>query len=305
MRCFRHLRHITRCLPLLLLLATTGTGFATDSCLQDEAPEGAAPIPCVGDVERLQDLYIQPGESDTDARARIELMAQFGRIDATRALAFFYLCGIGGEQDEAKGLELLTYAAEEGFAWAQMDLGILMQMTGNDEESRTEALRWYEAAADNPESTEYLRSAACIAAGTLYEYAGNGQNLDKALVWYEKSGSPDGLFHRAALYAHNPSLDGAAAKAAALFEEAAQQGMRQAFAQLANLAIMRHGEHDAYIRGFAWFTLALETAWSDEKPVLEQELSALRERMSPADIRKGEEFAAAWKNAHPEAFIPQ
>lgn len=307
MRFLSHLRPITRLLPVFLLLTTAGTGFALDSCPEEEAPEGAAPIPCVGDVERLQDLYIQPGETEVDARARIEIMAQFGRLDASRALAFFYMCGIGGEQDETRGLALLTHAAEEGFSWAQMDMGIVMQMRGDDEKSRSEALRWYEAAAENPESSHYLGSAACIAAGALYEHAapGSGQDLDKALSWYEKSGDPNGAFHMGLLYARNPSLPDAARLATRHLEEAAQGRIRQALAQLGNLATMRPGERDAYIRGFAWFSLALELAWSDEKPALEQELSALRERMPPADIRKGEEFAAAWKRAHPEAFIQQ
>lgn len=283
---------------LILLLGGGGVAFSAGT-------EDRAPVPCIGDVDREQDLYVLPGEPLEHARARIEYEALSGRIEAVRVLALFYLDGIGGERDEKKGLELLRDAAVHGSAWAQMDLGVQLQINASDRGSLEEARFWYTTAAENPASPGYLRSAACIAVGGLYEYLPreDGTHLDNALAWYEKGGGPDALFHMGLLYARNPSLDGAGEKAEALFLEAAASGSRQAFRQLAAAALVRNAGEQGETEAFTWLTLALATAWSDEKPPLQGELSRLRERMSPDAVQRAEARAAGWKKTHPHVFM--
>ena len=292
---FYALRTLLFLLSWLLVgsLVSTVNGYANN-----------APIPCIGDVDRAQDLYVQPGEGIEHARERIAIEAMMGRVEAQRILALFYFCGTGGEQNEEKGMELLVDAAEKGSAWAQMDLGIHLQTLAQDSSEFELARFWYEKSANNPESSEYLRSAACLAAGSLYEHMPqeNGLHLDKALAWYEKSDSPEGLFYSAMLYVRNQELPKSGENARAFLEEAAEKGVRQAFAQRATLALASQAGEGAYIDAFMWLNLALEVAWSGEKAPLEQELKNIREHMTRNAIVKGEKAATEWKTAHPQAF---
>lgn len=289
-----------------LALPAGGAEREKDSLIDDVGfpPSG------LGDLECGQSFYVQPGESYDDTRTRMQLLSNAGEVEATRYLAYCYLYGIGGETDMENGMALLRKAAENGSPLAQMDLAVMLAVIHDFHASPGTELRevgrWYEEAARNPRSSRLIKSQASFALGQLFETTPEiyGGDLNKALSWYEQGGGADGHFYTGLLYARNQDLPEAYAKAYANLEEAAQGGVRQAFAQLANLSLMRRtsSASSAYIDAYAWFCLACESAWTEEKAFLEAECAALRERMSPEDTRRAEQKAQTWRTAHPAAF---
>jgi len=106
-----------------------------------------------------------------------EKAAEQGYADAQMRLGLQYSSGQGIQEDKEKGLEWIKKAAEQGYARAQFHMGLL-------EEDNVKSAEWYEKSAEQGDSD------AQYELGLLY-FNGEGVPKDniKAGQWFNKAGN--------------------------------------------------------------------------------------------------------------------
>jgi TPR repeat protein len=92
------------------------------------------------------------------------------------------VCLAGTARADAKRVQIVREAAEEGDPAAQNKLGVFYEIGASIEQSDAEAVKWFRKAADQG------HGEAMFNLGEMYE-AGRGvpQNIDEATAWYKKS----------------------------------------------------------------------------------------------------------------------
>ena len=109
-----------------------------------------------------------------------------GNAEAQNELGHLYISGNGREQNHAEGLRLIRLAAEQGYAQAQTDLAVLYLDNEIVERDVAEAIKWYRLAADQGEPF------AQIELSCMY-FEGNGVSKDYVLahMWANINGDID------------------------------------------------------------------------------------------------------------------
>lgn len=147
-----------------------------------------------------------------------EKAAQGGHLKAATDLADIYLNGAEGvPMNKARAIELLSEAANSGFAEAQNSLGVCY-ITGNGvPENAAEAVKWFEKAAEQGEEFAMKNLALCLRDGN-----GVAVNKAKATEWFEKAAAKNNIqskFNLADMYANGDGVLVNYQKAEALLKE--------------------------------------------------------------------------------------
>ena len=150
------------------------------------------------------------GLSQSDAVKWLKKAADKSRTDAMRALADIYLKGKGTAPDKTTGRNWLIKASNYGDALAQRKLGDIYF-----DSVPTEALIWYEKAAEN--------------------------------------GDTDAAYIAAIMYAENFEIKPDSAKAAALLKQAAKGGHAAAMADYGLLVYQGNGAEKSATKAAQWF----------------------------------------------------
>ena len=189
---------------------------------------------------------------------------QMLRTDATRSvveaqdlLGTLYAEGRGVPQDYSKARQWWEKAAQQGSPTAQNDLGLLYVNGQGVPKNYTRARQWFEKAAaqGNAEGQNNLGTLCANGQGVPQDYS-------KARQWYEK---------------------------------AAAQGHASAQINLGVIYADGQGVPKDYVRAYMWWSLALAHSTGDEQYLAANNLEAIAERMSPAQIADAQRLATEWK----------
>ena len=153
-----------------------------------------------------------------------------GEASSQYELADYYLEGFGVKKDHNEALRLYRLAAEQGYAKAQVCLGIIYSGWNNYFGSKIidykESMKWYRLAAhQGHEGAQYV-------IGWMYA---NGQGIDQdykeAVKWYRltaQQGDSSGQFQLGMSYDTGQGVDQDYVRAHMWFNMAASQGYRDA-----------------------------------------------------------------------------
>lgn len=164
------------------------------------------------------------------ARDIFKHFAEKGDKNGQLKLGFMYEKGLGGSVDVAEAAKWYQLAADQDHATAQYLLGNLYQVGRiGSEPDYAEAKKWYSSAQGN-----YVPAA--IALGFIHDTVDD--DYQKALIDYQLAAdkhSPIGAYDLGLIYENGKGTPVDFKKAVALYQEAADQGHRQAMVQLAGL----------------------------------------------------------------------
>lgn len=207
----------------------------------------------------LGNMYAQGdgvAQSDANAATWFEAAAAQGHRDAQYNLGVLYLAGRGVDQDAVTALRWFAEAAEQGHPDAQYNLGISYLTGRNTDPNPAEAVRWLTAAADQDQLN------AVVALGLLNFEGQQGVERDEA-------------------------------RAAQLFQRAAEAGNAEGQYFLAVLYSRGMGVEQNPVEAYAWNDLAgrrarAGTELSNRVASLRQSLTEL---MNPSEIAQAETLA--------------
>ena len=130
----------------------------------------------------LPDGSPEQKEIRNHAKDKILELANEEDVFAQASAAWGYREGYGTAVDHVEAVKWVRKAAEQGFARAQYDLGLMYQFGRGVERSNEKAVEWYLKAAE-----QGLARAQCNL-GFMYEYGrGVEQSYEKAAGWYLKA----------------------------------------------------------------------------------------------------------------------
>jgi len=177
-------------------------------------------------------------------------------------LSHYYLRGIAVEKDEAKGLELLTAAADAGDAEALCQLGNFYEHGDFVKQSFSEAARLYRLAAEQEDEGEDVAQAQCFLSALLVSGHGVKENVKEGMQWLCKSA--DANYAPAHLRLGRFYLDGYNVEknlktAWRHFLAAAEHGESEAQTRLGEMYLHDKDDHGIgidYEKAAKWFHLA-------------------------------------------------
>src|SRR5215469_12163500 len=127
--------------------------------------------------------FARSAEAQLPGAVNSENEAATNRSRALYALAQRYAKGDGVPQDLAKAADYLRQAAQEGYAFAQTDLGSYYAKGRGVKKDLAAAFQWYRRAAEQGDSLGQYCLGFCYLNG-----AGTTTNLDEGLKWWRKAG---------------------------------------------------------------------------------------------------------------------
>jgi TPR repeat protein len=203
-----------------------------------------------------------PGDqADAGLDPELVTKAAAGNVEAQDELGSMYAYGEGVASDYAEAVKWFHKAAEQGYARAQFNLGLMLHGAG----SVVQAVKWWRKAAEQGNAN------AQGSLGLMY-YNGNGvpQNYVEAVKWYRKAaeqGDAEAQYSLGVMYASGKGVAEDDTEAVRWFHKAAEQGYARA---QFNLGLMYRkgrgvGEDDA--EAVKWYRKAAEEG--DEKAQFE------------------------------------
>ncbi len=180
------------------------------------------------------------------------LLADQGYAGAQNNLGVMYDKGLGVPQDDAEAVKWYRKAAAQGYARAQYNLGVMYYHGHGVPQDYVQTVKWYRKAAEQGDAK------AQYDLGTMY-YSGQGvtQDYAEAAKWFRKAATQG--YARAQYYVGVMYAKG--------------RGVTQDYVQ-AHMWLILTGAKAAEVRGFT------------------------AERMTPADISKAERLAREWLEKH-------
>ena len=130
--------------------------------------------------------------------------------------------------DYAKGVEMMRKLAEDGYHWAQRQMGKMYAEGNRVQKDEAEAVKWYRKAAEQGNA----EAQACLGSRYLYGTGGIAQDNAMALKWLQMAADQGVSYAQADLafmYYNGQGVEQNEKKAAELFLKAAEQG--NAYAQ--------------------------------------------------------------------------
>ncbi len=163
--------------------------------------------------------------------------------------------------DYATALREMRPLAEQGFAPAQYNLGIIYGKGFGGPQDYVEAAKWHRKAA------EQGLASAQYNLGIIYRYGlGVPQDYAEAVRWYRK---------------------------------AAMQGDALAQLNLGVMYGTGKGVVQNYVRAHKWYNLAAsQTKESDDRDLATKNRDIVAKKMTPADISKAQRLASEWWERH-------
>ena len=174
----------------------------------------------------LPDGSPEQKEIRNHAKDNILELANEEDVFAQASAAWGYREGYGTAVDDLEAVKWVRKAAEQGFARAQYDLGLMYQFGRGVERSNEKAVEWYLKAA------EQGYADAQYHLGVMYENGiGVEQSYEKAAGWYLKAaeqGYADAQYHLGYMYYYGFGVEESYEKAAEWYLKAAEQGYASA-----------------------------------------------------------------------------
>jgi len=194
------------------------------------------------------------------------------------------------------GVNWLVRAANQDFAPAEVNLGILYANGVGVAHDDEEALHWFKKAARKHFATaEFLL-------GTMYETgAGVSLNYEEAAGWYRKAaghGHPMAQNNLGGMYQRGQGVSQDLDQAKKLFTLAAQQGNAVSCANLATLNMGANGFPRDDRAAYFWAILAERVQVPGMSTSVPELAGRLRPRLSPEQAAGAEAEAAQWVKEH-------
>ena len=187
--------------------------------------------------------------ADTDSPA-----AQFCR-------AFCYLGGWGVRQNQTEAVRWMRKAAEQGFADAQDQLGLLYVQGQGVPKDMTEAIKWIRLAAEQGHTEAQGRLGACYAAGD-----GVRQDMAEAIRWTRKAaeqGLAEAQFTLGLYYVRGEGVRKNFTEAVKWFRLGAAQGHAGAQNSLGVCYVHGEGVRKDVPEGVKWYRLSAEQGYAE------------------------------------------
>jgi len=182
--------------------------------------------------------------------------AEQGYAPAQVNLGLRYQDGRGVSQDYREALVWYRKAAEQGYAPAQVNLGKMYENGQGVSKDETQAVAWYRKAAEQG----YAIAQANL--GVMYENGrGVSQDYREALVWYRKAaeqGYAPAQVNLGFMYQNGQGVSKDETQAVAWYRKAADQGYALAQTNLGRMYENGRGVSQDYRQAVAWYRKAAE-----------------------------------------------
>jgi TPR repeat protein len=287
------------CLAVSALATDSDTFKATASSVTELRSKADS-----GDEEaeyRLGKLY-RTGEAepllhqdDVEAVKWYRKSAEQGYADAQVNLGLMLHQGAGGKKNDAEAIKWWRKAARQGNAGGEQVLGTAYYLGISVRQNYTQAEKWNRKAAEQDEDH------AEAALGVMY-HRGVGVPKDgaKALYWWRKAAEKDNPIAQA--YLGNAYHDGEGvpkddATAVAFWRKAAEKGNVLGQAYLGRAYMYGWGVHADSVTGYMWFSIALQGHRANEKDRTEIERTMLSYEMlmTNKQLEEAKMLAEQWR----------
>ena len=204
----------------------------------------------------LPDGSPEQKEIRNHAKDNILELANEEDVFAQASAAWGYREGYGTAVDHVEAVKWVRKAAEQGFARAQYDLGLMYEFGTGVERSNEKAAEWYLKAA------EQGYADAQYNLGDMYEYGtGVEQSYEKAAEWVQKAaeqGYADAQYNLGDMYRDGRGVEESFEKAAEWVQKAADQGLAVAQNCLGFMYQNGTGVEQSYEKAVEWYLKAAE-----------------------------------------------
>jgi TPR repeat protein len=223
--------------------------------------------------------------------------AEQGDVEAQFNLGLFYFNGQGVPQDYAQAAVWYRKAAEQGNGRAQSALGQLYFYGQGVSQDYVQSATWFRKAAEQGDAN------AQDGLGWQY-YSGHGvpQDFVQAVVWYRKAaeqGKADAQFTLSKLYYSGQGVEQDYVQVAEWSRKAAEQGNIDAQGGLGHLYAAGNGVPQDYLEAYFWLNLAAASSKGKEQERVTKARDEAAAKLTPDDLSKAQQRAAAWFAAHP------
>ena len=188
-------------------------------------------------------------------------------------------------------------AAEQGYAKAQSELGVMCELGNGVPQDFDEAVSWYRKAADQGYAPAQINLGMAYSKGR-----GVQQDHAEAVMWYRKAaqqGNADAQNLLGHLYETGEGVPQDLAQAALWYRKAADQGNAPAQRSLAKVYEVGHGLPQNYAEAYFWLNLAASVKIDGVKREdVTKERDAAAAHLTAADISRVQERTQAWFATH-------
>ncbi|MHC5060354.1 MAG: secretin N-terminal domain-containing protein [Planctomycetota bacterium] len=185
-----------------------------------------------------------------------EKAAEQEYAEAQYNLGVMYSNGQGVEQDYKEAVKWYRKAAEQEYAEAQYDLGVMYDNGQGVEQDYKEAVKWYRKAA------EQGHAEAQYNLGVMYD---NGQGVEQdykeAVKWYRKAAEQEyasAQYNLGTMYDNGQGVEQDYKEAVKWYHKAAEQGVAFAQYNLGNMYSFGRGVEQDYQEAVKWYHKAAE-----------------------------------------------
>ena len=218
--------------------------------------EAGYPVAGYDVADSLPDGSPEQDEIRKNAKDNILELANEEDVFAQASAAWGYREGYGTAVDHVEAVKWVRKAAEQGFARAQYDLGLMYEFGTGVERSNEKAAEWYLKAAEQG----YARAQFWL--GYMYEYGtGVEQSYEKAAEWVQKAaeqGYADAQYNLGDRYRDGRGVEESFEKAAEWVQKAADQGLAVAQNCLGFMYQNGTGVEQSYEKAVEWYRKAAE-----------------------------------------------
>ena len=222
--------------------------------------EAGYPVAGYDVADSLPDGSPEQDEIRKNAKDNILELANEEDVFAQASAAWGYREGYGTAVDHVEAVKWVRKAAEQGFARAQYDLGLMYEFGTGVERSNEKAAEWYLKAAEQG----YARAQFWL--GEMYYYGtGVEQSYEKAAGWYLKvaeRGDDCAQYNLGVMYYNGTGVEQSYEKAREWYLKAAEQGDDCAQCNLGYMYEKGHGVEQSYEKAVEWYLKAAEQGFA-------------------------------------------
>ena len=258
--------------------------------------EAGYPVAGYDVAASLPDGSPEQKEIRNHAKDNILELANEEDVFAQASAAWGYREGYGTAVDHVEAVKWVRKAAEQGFARAQYDLGLMYEFGRGVERSYEKAVEWYQKAAEqgaasaqgllgemyyygrgveqsDVKAAEWVLKVAeqglAMAQNILGVMYANGtgveQSYEKAAEWYlkaAKQGLADAQYHLGRMYQNGTGVTRSYEKAAEWVLKAAKQGYARAQYNLGRMYDNGTGVEQSYEKAREWYQKAAKQGYA-------------------------------------------
>ncbi len=197
------------------------------------------------------------------------------------------------DHNDAEAVEWYRKAAEQNYAPAQTNLGLMYDRGEGVSKDYVEAVKWYRKAAEQGDAK------AQFDLGLMYsEGEGVPKDYAEAVKWYRKAaeqGNAMAQTNLGLMYSEGEGVPKDYAEAVKWFRKAAEQGAAMAQYNLGSMYYKGEGVTRDYTEAYMWALLAAAQGYERAQAPLD----FLEHHMTPNQISEAKKQAAAWQPVSP------